>query len=618
METLVLSFLQFDAQLCAGGEGEADVQDRMVEEAFVPVLDLLERNAAFRMNLGLPGHAVERLAGRHPEVLDRLRGLAESGQVELVAVQFGDALALAYPWRDLERSAALTREVYERHDLPLSDVAFAADGQFGEGWLQRLPALGYRTALLPEGLATAWWGATPTSSRWLHGEATTVLLAGGTHAAADHTLAWHVFAEGEGYATGGRSCALGEAWATDQAALAAAEAELLARVAAGARLVTISEYVAAEAATEPLPPVVDGGGWPADGHDLGRWMGGVGANGDEDDDGVLFANVRARHQLAAAELVEDADTGLVEEGWRALHLAEYSGGTGPDPLPAEVDAGIDLAGDAYAAAQAAVAVACVERGASWLLVDLATSRVTPDGRGPSGGGAAADAPFVVGFVGRTGSAEFTTTVDADVLALTVTIEAGEGPLEVQFPWDGVQFTTIPGLGETVVEVPTEAIVADPLTLPLGSGLLRLSDGVWLIKHTASTHLAGRFDRARGLVSFADATGSADRRMQLWRVVLGDAERAAAVARAVNETPLVQLSCPPGPLHADLPCGCASAHGSGSLGLLVGAWLLWRRRSGGRGAGEEVDQVELGDHAAHVARIVDHDGHEALGEEPGQH
>lgn len=589
MDRFLLSLLHFNIQYCAGGteglitvEGfptdDASVQDQIVAESFEPVLAMLERHPGWHMDIELQAYMVEVLAGRHPEVLDRLRALAESGQVELVSFHYSDQLLLAFPWRDQQKSLALTAAVFDRYDLPLSDVVLAQEGQFGEGMLERMPEFGYRTAILPKNLAGALWGADPTAATWRYGEEVRVLIGGGSYETDGYRLDWDFLDDGELYATGALNCYLGPAFVTDEAALARREAALGEQEAAGARLVTIGEFMAAHGddAAEPLPDVVDGTWQPDDTDNFGLWMGGMGLFGVDDDDGVRVANVRARHMLAAAELVEDADTGLVEEGWKAALLGEVSDATGWNPIATEVAYGTDHAAGAYAAAQASVAGACLERGADWLLVDVATSRVTPNGTVEGGGGEAATAPFPLAFSGRAGSAGFTTTAEPDVLDLVVTIEAGDAPFAVVFPWDGRVIATLPGLSETLREVPAASIAADPIALPLASGLLQLSEGVWLVKNTASTHLAGHFSRAEGTVSFEDATGSSDRRLQAWKVVLGDGERAVAVARSLNETPIVQLSCPPGPLTADLPCGCATGPGATAWAALAGVWLVRRR------------------------------------------
>jgi uncharacterized protein (TIGR03382 family) len=287
----------------------------------------------------------------------------------------------------------------------------------------------------------------------------------------------------------------------------------------------------------------------------------MGIFGTDDDDGVHVLNVRARRQLAAAEQVEDADADALAEGWRLALIGEVSDATGWNPMGTEVAYGKDYATAAYELAQVAVAGACEERGADWLLVDVATGRVTPNGSVDTGG-EAAEAPVAVSFAGRTGTATFTTTSEADVLALEVHIDAGEDPLEVIFPWDGEVIATVPGLSDTLREIPAANIAPDPLGLPLGSGLLRLSESA-------------------GTVTFRDETGPKDARTQSYRVVLGDGTRAAAVAAALNDTPVVQLSCPPDLLTGELPCGCASAGGGtgAAAALAVAVGVVVRRRRG---------------------------------------
>jgi uncharacterized protein (TIGR03382 family) len=593
MESFVLSLLHFNIQYCAGGteglvkvEGfptdDASVQDQIVVESFVPVLEMLERHPTWHMDLEMQGLFVEVLAERHRETLDRLRVLAKAGQVEIVSFHYSDQLFLAFPWRDQEVSLDLVAELFDRYDLPLSDVVFTQEGQFGEGMLQRMPAYGYRTAVLPKNLARELWGTESPQATWRYGDDVRVLIGGSDYQTDDYRLDWHFLDDGELYATGDMNCYLGPSFVADPEAVAKREAELTAREEAGARIATIGEFMAAHGddLEDPLPDVVDGTWQPSNTDNYGLWMGGMGIFGTDDDDGVHVLNVRARRQLAAAEQVEDADADALAEGWRLALIGEVSDATGWNPMGTEVAYGKDYATAAYELAQVAVAGACEERGADWLLVDVATGRVTPNGSVDTGG-EAAEAPVAVSFAGRTGTATFTTTSEADVLALEVHIDAGEDPLEVIFPWDGEVIATVPGLSDTLREIPAANIAPDPLGLPLGSGLLRLSEGVWLVKDTGSTHLAGRLSRSAGTVTFRDETGPKDARTQSYRVVLGDGTRAAAVAAALNDTPVVQLSCPPDLLTGELPCGCASAGGGtgAAAALAVAVGVVVRRRRG---------------------------------------
>ena len=589
MDAYILSLLHFNIQYCAGGtEGliqdfpndDASVQDQTVVESFDPVLAMLEAHPSWHMDFEMQAYMVEILAERHPESLRRLRALAESGQIEIVSFHYSDQLFTAFPWRDQQKSLELTQAVFAANNLPLSDVVFTQEGQFGEGMLDRMPEYGYHTAVLPHNLAQAVWGADSPQSTWRYRDDVRVIIGGSGYATDTYTVNWHFLDDGELYATDRMNCYLGSSFVEDPEAMAEHAAELQAQEDAGAKIATIGEFMAAHGddLADPMPPMVDGTWQPDNTDNLGLWMGGMGLFGVDEDELVRTLNARAGHQLRAAELVDGADADLVEEGWRDLLLGEVSDASGWNPLAVEVAYGKDYSTSAYEAATAAIAPACAD-GDDWLHVNLATGEVTPSGVAPTGGGDPATAPFALTFPSRPGTATWTTTADADVLALEVDLDAGSDPIQVVFPWDAVTLSTIPSLSETMREIPSEQVALDPIGLPLALGVFRVSDGVWAIKQTESTHLAGLFSRSAGTVTFFDETGAADARIQQYRVVLGDAARATEVALTLNDTPEVDLSCPPGDASADLPCGCETGSpASAATAAVFGALLLARRRS----------------------------------------
>lgn len=608
-QVYVLSLLHFNLQYCAGGlEGllqdwpadDASLQDQIVEESFVPVLAMLEAHPTWQMDLELQAYMVEVLAERHPDTLDRLRALADSGQVELVSWHWSDQLWTAFPWRDQEASLRLTREVFEAHGLPLSDVVFTQEGQFGQGMLERMPAYGYRTAVLPKNLAEHMWGAEPTLPLFRYGD-DVLVVPGGTWAndpGGAFQVQWHFLDDGELYATGDMNCYLGSAFVHDPEAVAAQEADLAAREAAGARIVSVGTYAAEVAglATEPLPPVFDGTWQPDDTDNLHLWMGGGGLwVATEDDNGVRTANVRTSLAIAAASAVPGADADLIDAAWREALLGEVSDASGWNPYTTEVEYGFEHAALGADLAAEALAAPCADAGASAVQVDLATGDVVWDPPDAATVGDVVD-PVLAGVVatGRGAEIAWRSTADADVFALDVAFGPGDEHVAVAFPWDAAQVATIPALMDEVVALDAATLPPDPLGLPLPSGLARLAEGVWLVKDTRQVHLAGLFSRSAGTLSFVDETRPEDAD-QSWRflVVLGDEARAVEVAKATNESPVVTLSCPPPALDDDETtrfddppaegCGCVAAPGDragvalGGLALALAA-LAARRRN----------------------------------------
>ena len=146
--------------------------------------------------------------------------------------------------------------------------------------------------------------------------------------------------------------------------------------------------------------------------------------------------------------------------------------------------------------------------------------------------------------GRTLTTEWG-TVSSDVETLVVHLAAGEDPADVVFPFTATAFVTLPALVEDIVSIDGADLVADPLGLPLPSGLVMLSDGVWLVERTDHTHLAARVSFSAQTLSFVDETTQGAAVDWSFLVVRGDEARAREVRdRFVNEVfPKVVVTAP---------------------------------------------------------------------------
>jgi hypothetical protein len=606
MPSYVLHLLHFNLQYCAGGlDGLYDdwptdtesLENQIIDESFAPVLDVLDAHPEWTFDIELQAYMIEVLAARRPEVLGHLRDLTDAGQVELISVHYSDQLWTAYPWRDEEVSLALTRSVFEANDLPLSDVVWTQEGQFGQGMLERMPGGGYAIAVMPHNLAGYIWGSDARAPLYSYAAATgdvQVVLGGDDHTSDRFSVEWYFLDDGELYTTGNLDPYLGPAFLYNAEATQRRVADLEAAERDGARIIGVHDYVAAIAeviAAEPLPPVIDGTWQPDDTRNLYRWMGGSGLwDETEQDDAVLTSNTRARHIVEAAE-VAGGDPELLERAWRELLLAEVSDATGWNPYSTEVQYALDHATASIALAERSLPAQGVCDEADRFHVDLLSGSVAS---GPAPGLVTMDSPPPIDVVsgtdrpaiGEWGLAR-QTSASVQVYGVTFTFPPGEDAIALSFPWDGEQVVTIPALLESPVTLSASDVAKDTFALPLPSGLLRLSDGVWLVQETSVTHLAAVLSKSGGTVQFKDETNSG---AAIWRyrVVISesdeDAEQAAvALALALNLKPKVTLPCPvatdpPPEAVADPGCSCNNGSRKTTAWVgVVGMAIAWTRR-----------------------------------------
>src|SRR5262245_3015070 len=131
-EKYAVGVFHFNVQYVAGGmagfsflpnpELDLDaetIEDLIVTESFAPVIDLYEKHPTWGVDIELQGYFLDVLAARHPAVLDKLRKLAKAGQIEVVSFHYSDQLFIGFPEEDWEKSQALTKATFDKHDVPL-------------------------------------------------------------------------------------------------------------------------------------------------------------------------------------------------------------------------------------------------------------------------------------------------------------------------------------------------------------------------------------------------------------------------------------------------------------------------------------------------------------------
>jgi MYXO-CTERM domain-containing protein len=596
MDLYVVALLHFNLQYVAGGmEGtfedwpcdEISIEDQIIEESFEPILDLMAQHPDWAIDIELQGYMVEVLAERHPLVLDKLHALAHGGQVELVSWHYSAQLWTAYPWLDQQRSIELTQSIFAQHDLPLSGVVFSQEGQFSQGQLERMPEYGYDVACLPHNLGELFWGADPDESLFRYRDVRVIPTRGVTGLDGSYQVHWSFMDDGELLATDDSNPYMGPYFLHDPAAVEAWANRIESYVDIGAHIVSIGDYVEAIAdrASVPLPPVLDGTWQPADTGNLELWMGGPGLwSATEDDNLVLTGNVQARQAVAATELAVAGDPqaeALVEQAWREALLGQVSDATGWNPYHTEVSYAFEHAGNAVALAEEALALACETQQASGVRVDLHQGEVHWDPE-PIAEPIPGQILVEPTLCGRAGELDWLDSEQGQRLVIEFPA-ADEAPC-VAFPWDARVYATIPALMvDELVEVDALLYGEEGMGLPLPSGLVRLEEGLWLVKDTRTVHLAAVFEHSEGRIVFEDRTANEDDDLRWEFLVLeGDEEAAIELARRTNLEPTVELDCPPLDEEPDdgEGCGCSGsgAASTASLGLLALLGIALRRRS----------------------------------------
>ncbi|MCA9513595.1 MAG: hypothetical protein KC635_01485 [Myxococcales bacterium] len=570
----VLQTLADAGELVAGWDNDK-VEDWIIRQTFEPILDVYDRHPTWGVDLEMQAYMVEVMAARHPDVLDKLRRLAERGQAEIVSFHYSDQLFLAFPAEDLARSIARTREVFAESCLPLSAVVFNQEGQAGEGRQRMLVAEGYEVGVYPKNLWRyvrgdgAWWP-------WYESEGGTLIVGpGGVDPESGVDVAWTFFDDGELRAVANYvnpyTAPLGDA---DPARIAEYEEAVEAQEAAGYSVATIGSYVAQLAALgvekKPAPPLLDGTWQPPSTDSIHRWLGGRNQVfvGQDEDNRVRTTNARARLHVMAAQVLDEVAgaRGVATSAWRAdladawreLWNAEVSDASGVNPWKGEIRYGLQKSEAAAAHADAVIAAAreALGEAAGDVVVDLkeralvdAATALEPEWV------AATPATGAPELAGDNRDASATAAVAGAITRWTLTWSAAtpcaEGDdacdardVSAAFARAGDALAYCPGLIED--EVRSYALSDFTLQkgeayLPLANGLIGLGGGRWLVKDTRTAHIAARVAPDDDRVRFIDRTiPEGAGASWVFYVVEGTEAEALAWANRVNVHPLVRI------------------------------------------------------------------------------
>ncbi|MBM4389103.1 MAG: hypothetical protein FJ088_15295, partial [Deltaproteobacteria bacterium] len=298
------------------------------------------------------GYFLEVLLERYPEVVEKMRTLAERGQVEFMSFHYSDQLFLAFSRRSMEVSYELTKEAYDKACLPLSPVVFTQEGQYGEGMMPFMLEHGYKTLVLPKNLYKYFHGEDDPVAPFYELRGGEVVISRG-FSNGEVEVAWHFVDDGELLLTNGADPYLGMFFAYKEESKNKFIKEMQDFEASGFWVTTISEYMKRLGETETKPgelkPTPDGTWQAGNSDNFYAWMGRAGLWGEtERDNEVLTGNFRAEALLKAAEncVAEGVKQGKIESNefgddlksaWRELMFAQVSDATGWNPWAGEVN-----------------------------------------------------------------------------------------------------------------------------------------------------------------------------------------------------------------------------------------------------------------------------------------
>jgi hypothetical protein len=568
VERYALSMFHFNVQYVAGGLvgfpgvdelRPTEIEDQIVVESLAPVLDMYAAHPSWGANIEMQGYLLDVLAQRHPDVLDLLRELATSGQIEVVSFHYSDQLFLAYPQVDWERSQALARATFEAHEIPLGTSVFCQEGQSGTALAQRMAEAGYQTMVWPKNLWFAQHGDFVPAPLYEFGPVELVLGAAGA-AYDDGKLVvettWTFFDDGELLATNDWNPYFPAQFVHSPEAVAEYEAGLQALEDGGWIITTVRDYADAirgRVTTTPAPPLFDGTWQPSSTNGVAKWLGdrsiwNLGGAPADRDNHVRTLGYIAHRELVAAEaaaLAAELDArAQLDAAWRLLALGQVTDASGINPYRGEVEYGLAhtaevtrIARDVIEDAKAAVGI----DGPA--LVDPQDGTLVAGDEDPFPGEAAdgvVEVDVAVDDPMRTTSVTWERVADGHH-RVAIAIGAGDpasiaNPVEVTFR------------GELVDEIVTTLALADDapytfarsdfafggfkMALPLG--LVSLGPNLFLVKDTAHVHLAAGITVDSGDVTFRDETLALDEGATwVFHLFEGSADEAVALAKRIN-------------------------------------------------------------------------------------
>jgi len=575
-----LSLYHFNIQYVA--DGDKEIEDRIVTQSFEPLLDLYLKHPNWSGSIEMQGYMAEVIAERFPNVLQKMRLLVENGQIELISYHYSHGFFLAYPRRDMEMAWSFNRDVFDKLCLTLSQVYFAQEGQFGEGMADFVAKHGGGTVLYPTTLFKYYSGNIPAEPVYTLRGANVVIVGRGVDYQDGLIQSdWSFFDDGEKFATGDLDPYAGKYFAFSPTALKEREDRLLEYESDGYCICTISDYLRKVRSLgikpAPLPSALDGVWAPEDTCNLFRWMGGPGFafSRTERDNDVLTSAYSARNELVAAEtLVNFARSqGLdvagesisLTEAWRYQMFAEITDASGWNPTSNEVNRSLSMSSMAFDIASEIIEGLKARLDYPHARIDTLINQVDrlESVTGETLSSVTGPLEVLVSALDRVTSVtwtqpssqlcNFSDTTCLWNLSISFSPTTGERGVSVSFPRSEDRIIYSPALLEDqLVDYPLSDFTfskdvwvpdckdKEITSLPLSNGLIGLGNGLFLITHNSTVHVAALVDKASQNVVFLDRVAPVLEGFT-WKfsIYKGSVVGALAEANRINTWPVLE-------------------------------------------------------------------------------
>jgi len=548
-------FVPLEPDFPAWEIGPDAAEDMIVEESFAPILDLLDEHPDWTLTLELQAYFIEVLAERHPDVLDQLRDLVDSGGVELVSFHYADQLFIAFPYEDWQRSNDLAQDVFEQYDLELSGAVFCQEGQGAEGMARRMEETGYTVMAWPKNLWKYQHGDWDPAPYYTFGNIHMVTAAKGVNDPVNGVYTtWTFMGDGELLATGDWDPYFPWFFKYRPQAVEEYETHLQDLVDQGYVISGIEDYVndMITLGIDPGEPprLLDGTWQPGSTESVSMWLGRGGLwRKDERDNHVRTLCNMAHREIKAADTIA-AEAGLdreeeLFEAWRNLFMSEVSDGSGINPYRGEMEFTVASAAEAIRVSRDIIDEAKAELAMDSVLIDTAAGTVDEGEFSWPGEPVNGPVNVTVRALGREYEQHwYQLSNDPKTYRLEINFTAGTDKkhreMSVTFPGWADDFLTTTALIDDEVQAYPRAdftLENNHMYLPGPIGLFGIGRGWWVVKDMANVHLAGLIYQNKKDLRFEDLTAPWFETITwVFYLVKGDEADALALADSVNVHP----------------------------------------------------------------------------------